>query len=636
VCAIAGIISHHPNYHHSSYLNAILQAMIHRGPDGTKIEIIEKNGCLGHNRLSIIDLDTRATQPMWDQTKRYCLSFNGEIYNFQLLRQELKKLGHNFFSESDSEVLIEAWSEWGMESIHRLIGMFAFAIWDNTFQQLYLIRDRMGEKPLYYVPIHQDIKNGIVFASELKGLLKFPYLSKKISMTALSHYLSFNYTSTADSIFEGVYKLPAASYLHYDLKTNQCKIKEYWSLESQFKNKLMISFHDAQEQLKIILSDTVKEKLIADVPLGAFLSGGLDSAIIVNQMCQSNVKQINTYSIGFKEKSYNEIPLSKKVAKHLGVHHQTHMVTSNIKHSFMKIMTAFDEPFADTSLIPTHFLCEFAKQFVTVSLSGDGGDELFGGYVTYQADRYYHYFRYLPLPIRKRILGLSKHIPTSFNKLSLDYQIKQFLYGSTLNFPSAHLSWREVFSPDQKKSLFRSCFNELQAYDAKNTSLQWFKNVENCHYLDQAMYVDMKTWLVDDIFVKIDRSAMAHSLEVRSPFMDHRLVEFAARIPVEYKIHRNNGKRILKSCHQNQLPSFLLHQSKKGFSCPISYWLSSELFDMAYAITTSSYLCQWFNKKAIEKLWFEHRKGVCDNGYRLFNLLCLGFWCQIYLKGEAS
>lgn len=605
--------------------------MIHRGPDGTKIEMLENAGCIGHNRLSIIDLNSRAEQPMWDTSRRFCLSFNGEIYNFKSLRKTLRQQGVQFYTESDSEVLVQAWAKWEINSLPHLVGMFAFALWDNKLQQLYLVRDRMGEKPLYYAPIKNNFKNGIVFASELKGLIKYPFIEKNISMTALSHYLSFNYTRTEDAIFQNIYKLPPASILQYNLKTDELNTKEYWSLSSHFNNKMHLSFEDAKNQLMGLLSETIKEKMIADVPLGAFLSGGIDSATIVNHMARNHTRTVNTYSIGFKEKSYNELPLSQLTANYLRTNHQTRIVTPTIRDLIPQIVSSFDEPFADTSLIPTYFLCAFGRQFITVSLSGDGGDELFGGYATYQADRYHRYFRHLPLFFKNKLMRWGRRIPTSFNKVSFDYKIKQFLYGNLLDFENAHLSWREVFSEEHKKLIFRPYLHEVFNYDVRELSRRWFKDVENCHYLDQAMYVDMKTWLVDDILIKVDQTSMSHSLEVRAPFLDHRLVEFAAKLPIDYKIYRSNGKRILKESHKDQLPQFLFHKAKKGFNCPVSYWLTHELYEMAYEITTRSQMSHWFNMGEIEKLWFEHLKGVCDNGYRLFNLFCLGLWCQAYV-----
>ncbi|HLB57244.1 MAG TPA: asparagine synthase C-terminal domain-containing protein, partial [Gammaproteobacteria bacterium] len=322
---------------------------------------------------------------------------------------------------------------------------------------------------------------------------------------------------------------------------------------------------------------------------------------------------------------------SQKTANHLNVRHETKIISPDSASVFQSI-AAFDEPFADTSLIPTYLLSAFAKQSVTVSLSGDGGDELFGGYLTYQADRYYQFIQHLPVAFRKKLFELSMHLPTSFNKVSWDFKLKQFLRGSLFDLNHAHLSWREIFSADQKKALFHSDYHSVLAEDSKKASLRWFQDVANCHYLDQAMYVDMKTWLVDDILVKVDRASMAHSLEVRTPFLDHRLVEFAAALPLHYKIKRNNGKRILKTSQAKRLPNDISRRPKKGFNSPISHWLSHELFEMAYDMTTSTYLSRWFDKKVIEKMWVEHKKGICDNGHHLFNLFCLSVWCQHYLR----
>src|SRR3990167_8852595 len=610
----------------------MLRVMISRGPDGTQTARLPQYGCLGHNRLAVIDLQARAAQPMWDHAHRYCLTFNGEIYNYRELRQTLSKLGHPFHTTADSEVLIQAWAEWGVEAIERLQGMFAFAIWDALTQKLFLVRDRMGEKPLYYAPIQQHFQNGLIFASELKGLLPHPFLKKSLSATALNHYLSFNYTSTADSIFQGIHKLPPASYLIYDANTYKVAIKAYWSLADCFRNKASMNFVEAQEALSQLLADIVKETMVADVPVGAFLSGGVDSAVIAGHMQHNHTQQVRTYSIGFQEKTYSELPLSQQTASYLGTHHTAQSMTPDTLKLLSQWAVTFDEPFADASWIPMYFLCALAKNEVTVSLSGDGGDELFGGYTTYQADRYHRWLRYSPQLFKKGLHKLSHYLPTSFGKVSLDYKIKQFLRGNLLGAERAHLCWREIFSQEQKQSLLREDRHEWLTYSVCDTALSYFQEVSDCHYLDQAMYVDMKTWLVDDILVKVDRAAMAHGLEVRAPFLNHRLVEFAASMPVHYKIKGKQGKRILRHSHEKCVQATILHQPKSGFNSPISNWLQYELYEMAYDVTTSAFLSQWFNRQAIEKMWFEHRRGVCDNGHRLFNLFCLGLWYQHYVK----
>jgi len=631
MCAITGIISPISTYNQISLLDPMLSSMLHRGPDATATTSLGKEGCFGHNRLAIIDLAERAKQPIWNASRRFCLIFNGEIYNYQHLKIELTQRGHRFCTESDSEVLIEAWAEWGIKAIHRLVGMFAFAVWDNQLKKLFLVRDRMGEKPLFYAPIQQNLNNGLVFASELKGLMQYPFITKNLSMTALNHYLSFGYISTEDAIFKNIYKLPPAAYLVYDATTYHYSISYFWSLANYFNNKKIISFPDAQAELDLLLKNSVKKQSISDVPLGAFLSGGIDSSSIVAHMNENQGNQVNTYSIGFKEKTYNELNMSQKISQYLSVKHHTKILSSIVWNDLIKIISVFDEPFADTSLIPTYLLCKFARQQVKVSLSGDGGDELFGGYVTYQANRYHGLMQFFPRTARKLMVNSSYYLPTSFNKVSLDYKIKKFLQGCLLDHQDAHISWREIFNQQEKQALFRREFNNILEYNPINAKRRWFSEVVDCHRLDQAMYVDMKTWLVDDILVKVDRASMAHSLEVRAPFLDHSLVEFAASLPINYKIAGFQGKRILKASQKKRLPAYVIHQTKKGFNSPISSWLSTDLFDMAYDLTTTGHLNTWFNKEYIETLWSEHKNGRRDHGYRLFNLLCLEIWCQNYL-----
>ena len=628
MCGIAGIIGSNQEYCRVQLLEAMLSAMIHRGPNGTHIETFSESGFFGHNRLAVIDLNPRAKQPMWDATHRYCLTFNGEIYNFREIKKVLIQLGRHFCTESDSEVLVEAWAEWGISAIDRLVGMFAFGVWDDQLKQLFLVRDRMGEKPLYYAPIKNDFLRGLIFSSELKGLLVYPFFQKKISPAALDYYLSYGYASSQEAIFENSHKLPPASYLQFDCNTGQHRLIEYWSLSHSFKNKCTLSFSDATENLRTLLKNSVISQLISDVPLGAFLSGGIDSSAIVGEMAK-NHKVAHTFSIGFREKSYSELKNSKIVSRHFSTEHHTKIVGDDIENHVEKIIGVFDEPFTDTSLIPMYYLSQYTREKVTVALSGDGGDELFGGYSTYQADRYHRVLSRIPPAIKNQLIKACAYLPVSHKKISFDYKIKQFLQGALLNNQQAHFKWREIFSKQQKNQLL---LFPGEMPDTLSLNLRWFKDVEGCHYLDQAMYVDMKTWLVDDILTKSDRTSMAHSLEVRAPFLDHRLVEFAASLPIQYKIQSGSGKHVLKASQKKILPNKIIFQSKKGFNSPISHWLSGELFKMAHDITTSQCMLKWFNQNAIEKLWLEHQKGVCDNGYRLFNLMCLGLWHQQHLS----
>src|SRR3990167_5479933 len=488
MCGITGLISNNPAYCKNVFLEPVLSSMHHRGPDATQIENLTQWGCFGHNRLAIIDLDSRSHQPMWDKSHRYCLVFNGEIYNYLSLKKELMQLGHTFLTQSDSEVLVEAWCEWRTKAIQKYVGMFAFAIWDDLLKQLYLVRDRMGEKPLFYAPIKNDFKNGIIFASELKGLIQYPFVEKTLSLSAINHYLSFNYTATTDCIYKNIYKLPPASYLIYDANTCEYKIDQYWILENYFYNKKTMNFNDAQDRLNDLLKNAVQQQSISDVPLGVFLSGGIDSSSIVAKMRENNFNQIDAISVGFNERTYSELDNSKKLANDFSIMHHTQIISPNINETLPTIINSFDEPFADTSLIPTYFLTEYARQFVKVSLSGDGGDELFGGYDTYSADRYYQLFKYLPAIAKHLLVKMANHLPTSFNKISFDYKTKQFLNGCLLSAEKAHLSWREVFSLKQKKLLFTNELRFLLNEDTMKNNLAWFDHVKDCHYLDRAMY----------------------------------------------------------------------------------------------------------------------------------------------------
>jgi len=335
---------------------------------------------------------------------------------------------------------------------------------------------------------------------------------------------------------------------------------------------------------------------------------------------------INTYSIGFKERSYDESKLSQKTAAHFFTTHHEKITSQPSPEALQQYCAVFDEPFADTSLIPMYQLCELASNTVVVALSGDGGDELFGGYPTYQADRYYRKIRYFPLFLRKFFAHSTRLLPPSFSKLSIDYQLKQFLSGTILSSESAHLHWRKIFNPEHLSFL---C-HEYIPIDPTTQDLSFFNDVRDCHFLDQAMYVDIKTWLVDDILVKVDRASMAHSLEVRAPFLDHRIVEFAASLPVSYKIAGRNAKRLLRDSQRPYLPKHVFQTSKQGFNFPISKYLLYSLYEMAYDITTSQSMETFFSTHYIKRLWIEHQKRLCDNGHRLFNLLCFGLWLQRY------
>lgn len=629
----------------STVIQQMIQALNHRGPDALGIKKLGPL-TLAHARLSIIDNTAAANQPMQDHTGRYWIVFNGEIYNHQKVKAELKSAGHQFNTRSDTEVILEAYKRWGVDCLKQFIGMFAFALWDIEKQTLFIARDRMGEKPLYYsvlqgpgVGTGNISETDIIFASELKSLLLHPEIGFNVNKKALNEFLSLNYVLTDSCIIDNVAKLPPAHYLFLE-PGKDLVIKKYWDLNHFFLNKKEelknINKADAIDKLNSLIEDSVQQQMISDVPLGAFLSGGIDSSTIVRAMtAKGNAANTKTFSIGFQEKSYNELEESQSVANHLGVSHHTQIVDtfeSNLLELLPNIILQSDEPFADSSMIPTYFLAKFAKEKVKVCLSGDGGDELFAGYETYAADKMHRLLRFFP----KKILHAASTItsgllPVSHQKISFDYKIKKFLQGCLHDFQFAHYFWRTIFTESEKSALVHP---DLQKEMLKDNPFLKFKTfyseVEGCHPLDQASYVDIKTWLVDDILVKVDRFSMAHSLETRAPFLDHRIVEFAATLPTEWKMKGFEKKHILKESQKGKLTNSILYRAKKGFNAPISGWFTKDLQTLGRDVTLGSGLEEWFSRKVIENLWQEHLNGKKDHGLKLLGLTSLGLWLQHY------
>lgn len=624
MCGIAGsVIWQEPDK--EATVQKMVTALLHRGPDA---HAVWKNApaVLGHSRLSVIDTHEHANQPMHDETGRWTIVFNGEIYNFKELRNDLEAKGATFVTTSDTEVILQGWKVWGADVVTKLVGMFAFAIWDSQEGELYLVRDRMGEKPLYMMPAHPgDYSKGMIFASELKALALHPRLEKSVSQKALSQYLSLNYVLSDAAMYEGVEKLEPAHFMCFDRQGNVTKSR-YWNLAESFRNKdSQMTEAAAIEQFNALLDETIKGQLISDVPLGAFLSGGIDSSTVTAAMArQKEPKDIHSFSIGFKERSYSEVEKSKQVAAALGINHHTHYVDADIVDVFPKIIHAMDEPFADSSMIPMYFLAEFARQKITVALSGDGCDELFLGYETYAADKLHRLMgAVLPKTVRGFLEMVARRfIPTSFNKVSLDYKIKQFLKQGGHDARRAHYGWRVVFDDVHKGALL----HDPVSSDPYETFEGFYNEVKECDFLDQASYVDTKTWLVDDILTKVDRSTMAHSLEARAPFLDHRIVELAARMPVDLKMKGWKKKYIVKRSQEAYLDSNILYQKKRGFNSPVSHWFQKELYSYGYDVTTSKKLCDFMRKDAIERLWKEHKAGEIDHGLRLLNLVSLAVW----------
>ncbi|MDR2412293.1 MAG: asparagine synthase (glutamine-hydrolyzing) [Holosporales bacterium] len=631
MCGIAGSVSWgKPDQ--PEHIVRVLERLEHRGPNASGLQVSEE-AILGHRRLSILDLRTAADQPMRDRTRRFLISFNGEIYNYKDLRSRLEQRGIVFQTESDTEVLLEAWALWGIETLQQCVGMFAFALWDSAEHILFLARDRMGEKPLYYTALGEDLTHGLLFASELTALLPYPALKREVNFDAVVQYLSTNYIFGAHSILRSVHKLAPAHVMIYQ-KGRTPDIRCYWPLETYFHHKPHWSSSEkAQEAFQHLLQRAVREQRQSDVPLGTFLSGGVDSSTITGALVRSAPQTpLSTFSIGFSEKSFDESAQSRFVAQHFQTQHFEKIASLMSLEDILHALRIPDEPFADSSLLPMSLLAAFARTQVTVCLSGDGADELFGGYETYVADSL---FQRLSCCLPKRgfsVLGalLRRFWPVSYTKVSFDYKLRQFVEGCALGSPSqAHMFWRCIFTPTQIHALLvdpdAAADKDLDAFCYIHP---FAEKVAQASYLDQAMYLDQKVWLPDDILTKVDRTTMAYSLEVRAPFLDHRIVEFAAGLPVSWKVRGMKKKLFLKNAQRGLVPDRSLYQKKKGFSAPVSLWLKGVLRDCAQDITRSSRLLPWFRQGTIQRLWQEHETGHADHGLRLFGLLCLGLWME--------
>ena len=602
----------------------MVSRLAHRGPDAEGV-VSRGHAVLGSRRLAVIDVGEGNNQPLSDRSGRFWISYNGEIYNFAEVRAELASLGAEFATQGDTEVILEAYKRWGVEAVHRLNGMFAFALWDEVEERLFLARDRAGEKPLFYQRLPGS---GLIFASELQALRAHPAASRAVNPEAIGQFLSLNYLLTDTSILAGVERLPAGCFLLVERDRSPRKTR-YWDLAASFREKRRFeSEAAAAEELNALIDDSVRLRLVSDVPLGAFLSGGIDSSTVVESMTRLQpADRTETFTIGFPEPTFSELDEATQVARFLNVSGNGRMVTGEMSIPLPEIIRSAGEPFADTSMVPLWFVSKLAREKVTVCLSGDGGDEILAGYETYQADRYHHTLSRLPSfawrPIERWVDRLW---PVRFDKVSFDYKLRRFLQGLQLDGRRAHHHWRKIFSDEEKRALFKDRHRELAESDGFDIIDRHFEEISDCHFLDQAMYVDIKTWLVDDILVKVDRATMAHSLESRAPYLDHRLMEFAASLPVSLKLKGLRRKHLLRRARRDRLPRQVIAQKKKGFNAPVGHWLRGPLRDASRRLTTGEPVSEWLEPAAVETLWQEHLDGRRDHGLKLFGLTCLGLW----------
>lgn len=626
MCGIVGYISR--NRQTEILIQEMLDTIVYRGPDSDGVWKDEnRNVALGHKRLAILDLSETGHQPMISHSGRYIIILNGEIYNFIELKELLEKnCKINWRGSSDTEIILELIERVGIsKSLELFIGMFAFALYDKLEQKIYLARDRMGEKPLYYF----KNSSSFVFSSELKPILKFPEIEKNINMSALNEYLNLSYINHPHSIFENVSKLEPGKYLEFDINTFNYKISNYWNFEEYSKfhsnTDFKYSYIEAVEHLEELLHDSISKQMRTDVPFGAFLSGGVDSSLIVALMQKNSTNKINTFSIGFEDKKYDESVFAKRVAEHLGTNH-TELILNNkdLSDVLSFIPKMYDEPFADSSQIPTYLVSKLAKEKVTVSLSGDGGDELFYGYN--------HYFLFNK--INSATKGLKKY-PTI-----LIANLLKFVFGNSLTKFNTDLhinNYKKIIEFANYKSKidkYQSFFNLISGNILNEDVVRsTYKLNEKYDFEDIISYFDLTHYLVNDILVKVDRAAMFNSLETRVPLLDKRIVEFAIQLPYDYKFRNNKTKAILRDVLYKYSPKELIERKKQGFSIPIESWLKNELREKVNYYFDKNYLSNQniFDFNKINKLKNDYYNSNVNYNVIIWNILIFQMWYEEYL-----
>ncbi len=602
-------------------------ALTHRGPDQEGYYCHDRVS-LAHRRLSIIDLSENGRQPMFNEDGSIVLVFNGEIYNFQELRDQLLGKGHRFASRTDSEVIIHAYEEWGVESISKLRGMFAYALYDLKERKMLLARDRIGIKPLYYY----HTKNRFIFASEIKAILEDHGVERRVNFQALYDYLGFEFVPAPQTMFEGIYKLPAGHYLLYE--NGEAAIKQYWDLS--FSNApTTLSFAEAVEQMREHLDYAVKSHLISDVPLGVFLSGGLDSSCIVALMRKHVAGDLRTFTIGYEDKSFSELDYAALVAQHCETDHHVLMLDTLRPEYVEKTLYHLDEPMTDLSTVPLYLLCKQAREHVTVCLSGEGADESFAGYDRFKASRMNRWFRILPPFIRKDIIGKATSLlPDQHQKKGAVNMLKRFVEGANLDPDGQHLRWQYFLNKELEDRLFLETFNAKTIHDPFRLVREYSKRCDaGRDEVNREIYLDMRFMMTDSVLMKVDRMSMASSLEIRVPLLDHVLVEFMATLPGDWKLKNMTTKYIFRAALEGLLPDKVVHRGKQGYSLPVKHLLRGELKSyMENLINDSTLIRENMDISYINTLMKEHSDMKQNHNHILWALINVAIWHERFFK----
>jgi asparagine synthase (glutamine-hydrolysing) len=626
MCGIVGITNANSRPVERAILEKMNRAIFHRGPDDDGFYVNENVG-LAMRRLSIIDV-AGGQQPIYNQDKTAWIVFNGEIYNFRELRENLEKQGDKFYTRSDTEVILHLYDRYGADCVQHLRGMFAFAIWDERDKSLFIARDRIGKKPLLYS--HQP--NGdLIFGSEFRALLEHPSISRAVDYEAIHHYLSYMCVPAPLTAYKQIRKLEPAHWLRW--KDGEIKTQRYWLPD--FQHKIKINEQEAEEETLRLLREATRLRMISEVPVGAFLSGGVDSSTIVALMAEESSTPVKTFSIGFEEQDFSELKYAKQVARHVGSEHHEFIVKPDALEVLPTLIEHYGEPYADDSALPTYYVARETRKHVTVALNGDGGDESFAGYERYFAMQMAEKYHKIPKAVREIFIeNVVKLLPTSELKRSRARDLKRFLQAASLPTVERYLNWSSAFTRGAKAELYDENFKrEVAGHETGDFLATWFARGNGIGIADKAMFTDQQNNLPNQLLVKVDIASMAVSLEARSPFLDHKVIEFAASLPEKIKLKGTESKSLLKKVASRLVPREVLYRRKMGFGVPVGHWMRNEMqgFVRETLLGERSLKRGLFRPEQLTRIVEQHASGQKDHYLHLWTLLMLELWFQRFI-----